>query len=109
VQLADTMTKSHGVHGLPRVLAIMGAQLFAYGLVWIVKFLVFNRIVFAAKPDGAEGSAGAEGVGQPAGNGASASPAGNGGSAGHAQSAQNGQNGQNGSATGEQLVPEPRY
>jgi putative flippase GtrA len=110
VQLADTMTKSHGVHGLLRVLAIMGAQLFAYGLVWIVKFLVFNRIVFAAKAGGAEGSVGAEGVGQPAGNGASASVSGavgavggNGGSAGHAQ------NGQNGSSSGEQLVPEPRH
>ena len=110
VQLADTMTRSHGVHGLPRVLAIMGAQLFAYGLVWIVKFLVFNRIVFAAKAGGAEGSVGAEGVGQPAGNGASASVSGavgavggNGGSAGHAQ------NGQNGSSSGEQLVPEPRH
>jgi putative flippase GtrA len=106
VQLADTMTKSHGVHGLPRVLAIMGAQLFAYGLVWIVKFLVFNRIVFAVKTTDAEGNVGAAGLGQPAGNGAGASAVGNGGSAGHAQ---NGQNPQNGSPTGEQLVPEPRY
>ena len=72
VQMADTMTKSHGVHGLPRVLAIMGAQLFAYGVVWIVKFLVFNRIVFAAKTTGAQGNVGAEGAGHPAGNGVGA-------------------------------------
>ena len=37
----------------PRVLAIMGAQLFAYGVVWIVKFLVFNRIIFADQDLGA--------------------------------------------------------
>jgi putative flippase GtrA len=125
VQLADTMTKSHGVHGLPRVLAIMGAQLFAYGVVWIVKFLVFNRIVFAAKTTGAEGNVSAEGAGQPAGrhagNGISA-PAGgsvsgsageggggNGGSAGQGQTEQTGQTGQTGNSTGEHLVPEPRY
>jgi putative flippase GtrA len=120
VQLADTTTKSHDVHGLLRVLAIMGAQLFAYGLVWIVKFLVFNRIVFAAKPNEAEGVAGADGLGLLAGNGASTSVSGargtvggNGGSAAEAQNGQvqNGQvqNGQNGSSAGEELVPEPRH
>jgi putative flippase GtrA len=115
VQLADTMTKSHGVHGLPRVLAIMGAQLFAYGLVWIVKFLVFNRIVFAVRPTGAEGDVGANGVGQLSGNGAGApvsgtagTVGGNGGAAGQVQNGQV-QNGQNGSSTGEHLVPEPRH
>jgi putative flippase GtrA len=125
VQLADTMTKSHGVHGLLRVLAIMGAQLFAYGVVWIVKFLVFNRIVFAGTTNGAEGNVGADGLGQPVGNEASASVSGavsavgavggNGGGAGHAgngqngQNGRNGQNGQNGSSAGEELLPEPRY
>jgi putative flippase GtrA len=114
VQLADTMTKSHGVHGGLRVLAIMGAQLFAYGLVWIVKFLVFNRIIFAARTPGAESNVGvgvgAEGAGQPASNGGSGSlsgsvgeSGGNGGSIGHAQT------GQDESSAGEQLVPEPRY
>ncbi len=118
VQLADTMTKSHDVHGLPRVVAIMGAQLFAYGIVWIVKFLVFNRIVFAVRPTGTEGAGGVAGTGPQTGNGS-----GNGASSGQAHTAQaptapsqngqvpNGQgpNGQNGSAAGEQLVPEPRY
>jgi putative flippase GtrA len=125
VQLADSMTKSHGVHGVLRVLAIMGAQLFAYGIVWIVKFLVFNRIVFAGTTNGAEGNVGADGLGQPVGNEASASVSGavsavgavggNGGGAGHAgngqngQNGRNGQNGQNGSSAGEELLPEPRY
>jgi putative flippase GtrA len=52
VQLADTMTKSHGVHGAARLAAIMGASLFAYGVVWIVKFIVFNHIIFAVRPTG---------------------------------------------------------
>jgi putative flippase GtrA len=56
VALADSLAKSHGVTGLPRALAIMGASLFAYGVVWIVKFIVFNRIVFADRPS--EGEAG---------------------------------------------------
>jgi putative flippase GtrA len=112
VQLADTMTKSHGVHGGLRVLAIMGAQLFAYGIVWIVKFLVFNRIIFADRTTGAEGNVGvgAEGAGQPASNGGGGSlsgsvgeAGGNGGSIAHAQT------GQDETSASEQLVPEPRY
>jgi putative flippase GtrA len=124
VQLADTMTKSHDVHGLPRVLAIMGAQLFAYGIVWIVKFLVFNRIVFAVRPTGADSDNGVAAAGQQVGNGVSAEQAHTAQSQtaqshtaqsqtaqSHTAPSQNGQvpNGQNGSATGEQLVPEPRY
>jgi putative flippase GtrA len=110
VQLADTMTKSHDVHGLPRVLAIMGAQLFAYGIVWIVKFLVFNRIVFAVRPTAVGGDDdGVVGAGPQVGNGASTGHAH--AAQSHAAPSQNGQvpNGQNGSAAGEQLVPEPRY
>ena len=110
VQLADSMTREHHVHGAPRILAIMGASLFAWGLVWIVKFLVFNRIIFAVRPPGADSNVGAEGAGQPASNGGSGSlsgsvgeSGGNGGSIGHAQT------GQDESSAGEQLVPEPRY
>ncbi len=47
VEIADNMCKSHGVAGLGRALAIMGASLFAYGVVWIVKFVIFNHVVFA--------------------------------------------------------------
>ena len=43
VQIADSLCQSHGVTGLARALAIMGASLFAYGVVWIVKFVLFNR------------------------------------------------------------------
>jgi len=110
VQLADSMTQAHHVHGAPRVIAIMGASLFAYGVVWIVKFLVFNRIVFAAKITGAEGNVGVDGVGGADGAGRAA---GNGGSAGHATTGQapTGQTktGQDGNSAGEHLVPEARY
>jgi putative flippase GtrA len=52
VEIADNMCKSHGVSGLGRAVAIMGASLFAYGVVWIVKFIIFNRLVFANRsPD----------------------------------------------------------
>lgn len=46
VEIADSMAKSHHVVGLGRSVAIMGASLFAYGVVWIVKFVIFNRLVF---------------------------------------------------------------
>jgi len=47
VQVADSMAHAHHLVGLGRAGAIMGASLFAYGVVWVVKFVVFNRIVFA--------------------------------------------------------------
>jgi putative flippase GtrA len=56
VEIADNMCKSHGVTGLARALAIMGASLFAYGVVWIVKFVIFNHLVFADRGAGAGGT-----------------------------------------------------
>jgi putative flippase GtrA len=50
VELADNMAKSHGITGLLRALLIMGASLFAYGVVWIAKFMLFNRVIFADRP-----------------------------------------------------------
>jgi hypothetical protein len=46
VEIADSLCKSHGVTGLARAVAIMGASLFAYGVVWIGKFFLFNRLIF---------------------------------------------------------------
>lgn len=124
VQLADSMTKSHGVHGILRVLAIMVAQLFAYGVVWIVKFLVFNHVIFVTRPGDAEGivaagtsassaasstgdatgSAGTPGAATPAadGNGSSDDASLVGGRPGEGSSG-------DGSPAGERLVPGPRY
>jgi len=47
VQLADNICHSHHVTGLGRAFAIMGASL--YGVVWIAKFIIFNKLVFASK------------------------------------------------------------
>ncbi|MGH9106683.1 MAG: GtrA family protein, partial [Acidimicrobiales bacterium] len=50
VQVADDICRSDGVTGLGRALAIMAASLFAYGVVWVVKFVIFNKVVFAGGP-----------------------------------------------------------
>lgn len=56
VELADNLCHSHHVLGLERSLAIMGSSLFAYGVIWIVKFVIFNRLfrVHPVEPGGAE-------------------------------------------------------
>jgi putative flippase GtrA len=55
VQVADSMTKSHGVVGAPKAAAITGASLFAWGVVWIVKFIIFNKLVFVERSTGGAG------------------------------------------------------
>lgn len=67
VELADNFAKSHDVTGIGRSLLIMGASLFAYGVIWIVKFAVFNRL-FATLADH-EDPAGSEPPLGPAGPG----------------------------------------
>jgi putative flippase GtrA len=52
VQLADDMCKNHHIMGLTRSLAIMGASLLAYGVVWVVKFFVFQHLVFGKRGTG---------------------------------------------------------
>lgn len=61
VQLADEMCKNHHIIGLTRSLAIMGASLFAYGVVWVVKFFVFQHLVFGKRGAGSHQSASANG------------------------------------------------
>jgi putative flippase GtrA len=76
VEIADSLCKSHGVTGLARGVAIMFASLFAYGVVWIGKFFLFNRLIFAASSGaaaegtGEDGSDEAEDVGVAGGAGA---------------------------------------
>ncbi|HTT88390.1 MAG TPA: GtrA family protein [Acidimicrobiales bacterium] len=57
VEIADSLCKSHGVTGLARAIAIMGASLFAYGVVWIGKFFLFNRLIFATTSEGGDDTA----------------------------------------------------
>ena len=65
VDIADRIAKSNHVTGLDRALAIMGASLFAWGVIWVLKFVIFNRLVFATGPAEAAGSA-AKGTGMAA-------------------------------------------
>jgi len=64
-QLADDLTHTHHVTGLTRSLAIMGASLFAWGVIWIVKFLIFNRLVFVTRAEPGEEASVAHVSGQP--------------------------------------------
>jgi putative flippase GtrA len=47
VQLADNMAKSNHMEHFTRALLIMGASLLAYGVIWIVKFVVLNKLFVA--------------------------------------------------------------
>jgi len=58
VELADNLCRSHHVIGLTRSLAIMGASLVAYGVVWVAKFLVFHFLVFGSGHPGSEAQPG---------------------------------------------------
>ena len=51
VEVADNLCAAHHVTGLGRGFAIMGASLCAYGVVWVAKFIVFNKLVFAGGAD----------------------------------------------------------
>jgi len=77
VQLADNFCHSHHVIGLERSLAIMAASLFAYGVVWVGKFLIIHHLMFGGHKPGAGPSAPPTVVGTSSvpGNGASHDPA----------------------------------
>lgn len=49
--LADSELGSHHVIGLERSLIIMAASLFAWGVIWVAKFVIFNRLVFVTHTD----------------------------------------------------------
>ncbi|MGC8626023.1 MAG: GtrA family protein [Acidimicrobiales bacterium] len=64
-QLADTMAHRDHITGLARALAIMAASLFAWGVVWIVKFVVFNKLVFVVREVDVVSAAAAPGTSAP--------------------------------------------
>lgn len=53
-QWADSVTHSHNITGALRSLAIIGASLFGWGVIWVIKFLIFNRFVFVTHEVGDE-------------------------------------------------------
>jgi putative flippase GtrA len=75
VEIADSLCQSHGVTGLARAVAIMGASLFAYGVVWIGKFFLFNRLIFASGNGAADADATDREVGAANGHSANEAPA----------------------------------
>jgi putative flippase GtrA len=48
VALADNLAKTHHIVGIGRSLLIMVASLLAYGIIWVLKFVVFNRLFATA-------------------------------------------------------------
>ena len=74
VELADNLAKSHGITGLLRALLIMCASLFAYGVVWIVKFVLFNHVIFVDRPSDTVVLAGGTSAGPVANGSAPAQP-----------------------------------
>jgi len=52
VQIADDFSAHHHITGFTRAFTIMGASLFAYGVIWIAKFIIFNKVIFATSPAG---------------------------------------------------------
>ncbi|HET9060864.1 MAG TPA: GtrA family protein [Acidimicrobiales bacterium] len=49
--LADSELHAHHVTGLERSVIIMAASLFAWGVIWVAKFVIFNRLVFVTRDD----------------------------------------------------------
>ena len=54
VALGDHYAKSHFTSHLANTLTVQGANLFGYGVLWIVKFVIFNKLIFVHKPQDLE-------------------------------------------------------
>jgi putative flippase GtrA len=48
---AEHMAKSHHLSHLANTVAVEGGSLLAYALLWVGKFVFFNRILFAHHPE----------------------------------------------------------
>ena len=46
VALGDHYAKSHFTSHLANTLTVLGANLFGYGVLWIIKFIIFNKVIF---------------------------------------------------------------
>jgi hypothetical protein len=48
---ADTWAAGHHFHHSVHTLIVMGAALGAFGVLWIVKFVLFNKVIFVGDED----------------------------------------------------------
>jgi putative flippase GtrA len=51
---ADHLAKSHHVSHLARTVIVEGAVISAFGVLWIAKFIIFNKILFVHHPQDLE-------------------------------------------------------
>lgn len=50
VGAAEHWGKAHGLHHLGLTIVVQGANLFAFAVLWVVKFLIFNRMFHTGDP-----------------------------------------------------------
>ncbi len=53
VAMADTYARSHGYTHMSTALLVNLASIAAFGVLWVGKFFIFNRFLFATDPAGA--------------------------------------------------------
>jgi putative flippase GtrA len=54
VALADHYAKSHFSSHFADTVMVNGANLFGYGVLWIGKFILFNKVIFVHRPEDLE-------------------------------------------------------
>ena len=51
VAVADRYAKEHFSSHLAHTVIVNGASLFGYGVLWILKFILFNKVIFVHHPE----------------------------------------------------------
>jgi putative flippase GtrA len=51
VAIADDYAKAHFSSHFANTLMVNGANLFGYGVLWILKFVIFNKLIFVHHPE----------------------------------------------------------
>ncbi len=62
VQFAEDRTKGAHLHGAASVAIVAAAYIFAYGVLWVGKFVLFNKVLFGGPGHGARQGASAPDV-----------------------------------------------
>jgi putative flippase GtrA len=51
VDFAESWALTHHLHHLAKLAVVMGSALAAFGVLWIVKFVLFNKVIFVQDED----------------------------------------------------------